>query len=106
MDNLNVVKMDIFDRMVDKLHLTGNTIVLIYRLGGYPDPEDQHYETLKKILSPSSLRPVVNREVPHWEPLPSTAFLVNIQPDVDSPPNDLWRVLWTQLRLMYAGGRI
>lgn len=105
MENLNVVKMDIFDRMVDKIHLTGNMIVLMYRLGGYPDPEDQHYETLKKILSPSSLRPI-DREVPHWEPLPSHLFLMNIRPSVDAPPNDLWRVLWTRLRLMYAGGRI
>lgn len=106
MDKLNVVKMDIFDRMVDKLHLTGNTIVLIYRMGGSPDPDDQHYETLKKILSPSSLRPGGEREVPHWEPLPSTAFLMNIRPNVNALPDDLWRVLWTQLRRMYGGGRI
>ena len=102
MANLNDVKKAVFQRMEEMLHFTGNTMILIYRMGGYPHPADQTPENLREILSPQT----VQRGAPYWEPLPSYLFLMNIAPGADAPADDLWRVLWTQLRLMYAGGRI
>lgn len=103
MPNLDSVKKSIFDRMVDKLYFTGNTMILIYRMGGYFDPVDQRLENLREILSPRALQP---DWAPYWQPLPLHLFLMNIAPRADAPADDLWRVLWTRLRLMYAGGRI
>lgn len=103
MPDLDIVKKSIFARMLDLLRLTGNTIILIYRMGGCFNPVDQRPDNLIKILSPRIYRPA---GVPYWEPLPANLFLMNIAPRADAPANDLWRVLWTQLRRMYAGGRI
>lgn len=103
------VKMAIFDRMVHKIYLMGNAIFLVYRMGGYIDPRDQTFENLEKILSPRSLRPDQHRTIyrtPYWEPMPSHLFLTNIPPEANAPDNDLWRIVWTRLRLMYDGGRI
>lgn len=103
MPDLDVVKKSIFVRMVDLLHLTGNTMILIYRMGGYIHPVDQRPENLIQILLPRYQRP---NDIEYWEPLPASQFLMNIAPRADALATDLWRVLWTRLRLMYAGGRI
>lgn len=99
------VKMAIFDRMVHKIYLMGNAIFLIYRMGGCLDPRDQTLENLRKILASQALGPIEYR-TPYWEPMPSHLFLTNIPPEVNAPDNDLWRIVWTRLRLMYDGGWI
>lgn len=95
----------IFDCMVNRLPLAGNTLILIFRLGGFPDPAHQTRENLREIPSPPLLRPG-GWQAPYREPITPHLFLMNIQPRFHAPAYDLWRVLWTRLRLMYAGGRM
>lgn len=102
---LEEIQMAIFTRMVEKIHLMGNAVLMIYRMAGYLDPRDHTIDNLRKILSPWYLRPN-SLPATYWVPVPSDRFLTNIPPAADAPANDLWRIVWTRLRLMYAGGRI
>lgn len=99
------VKIAIFERMEEHLSMMGNTNLLIFQQGGFPNPAHQTRETLRQILSPPFLRPA-GLQSPYWEPVPADLFLTNIAPRVDASANDLWRIVWTRLRLMYAEGRM
>ena len=105
MTDLDEVKEAIFERMVDKIYLTGNTIILIFRMAGLPHHTDQTTANLRGILSLPALQQG-GPQASLWEPVPPRLFLTNIAPRVGAPVNDLWRVLWTRLRIMYAEGRI
>lgn len=99
------VKIAIFERMVEHLGMMGNTTSLVFQRGGFFDPAHHTLENLRQVLSPRSLRPA-GLQSPYWEPIPANLFLTNIAPRVDAPANDLWRIVWTRLRLMYAEGRL
>ena len=105
MMDLHQVKQAIFMRMVENLHLAGNTIKLIFRMGGFFEEIYHTRENLRNLLAPTSLRPA-GWEVPYWEPIPPELFLTNIPPRNDAPANDIWRICWDRLRFIYAGGRL
>ena len=96
----------IFARMVQHLGMMGNTSLLMFQRGGILDPAQQNLNNLILVLSPPFLRRPASVHTPYWEPISADLFLMNIAPGVYAPENDLWAVIWSRLRVMYAGGRM
>ena len=103
--NLDAIHMAIFGRMLDNIELMEDTVFLMFLRAGYVDPAHQTRNNLIQILSQRFLLPIPP-QIRYWAPLPPDQFLMNVAPGIDTPADDVWRVQWTCLRIMYAQGII
>ena len=95
-----------FHRMLGKVSaLPAATLDLLFEKSGYHNPDEKHYENLKKILTEDPLAQA-GEHPPFWWPIRAEHFLERSRPQPSDPPDPHWNSIWTRLREEYADGRI
>ena len=98
-----------FERMLEKVKdLPAAELEQLFEKGGFP-PGEHTAENLGRILTHDHLAQEGD-DPPYWWPVPAEDFLWFCRPQYPLPTDTYrdhyWRLLWEDLRAMYAHGRI
>ena len=95
-----------FLRMMEKVQaLPAAALDLLFRKSGSHHPDKQTPENLGRILTNDPLAQPGD-DPPFWWPVRADHFLEFCRPHTTPPADADWRVIWSNLRAMYADGRI
>ena len=95
----------VLERMLDKVMAQPWWTELLFQKNPFNRPDEHTREKLGAILT-FDLSTEPGDDPPYWRPTPAEFFLGQCCPDPLDREDDLWAIVWNELRTLYAQGEI